>query len=399
MIKRLSVTKTLQRSLWRRTLRRTRRGLIPAVVALIGISTTGLPVELRAFTQSHWLNSPAKAQTASESPARLPDFADIVEKVKPAVAGVNVQNDDKTTGRQPRRSPGQQDSPNPFGLPGERPGTPQPRANAGSGFFISADGYLITTNHLIEQAGSIEITTDDNKTHSAKLVGADAKSDLALLKVDGDQQFPFVRLADRTPRVGEWVLAVGNPYGLGGTITRGIVSARPRDLKMGTYNDFLQIDASINQGNSGGPTFDLEGNVIGVNSAILSPGGGSTGIGFAIPADTVKTVVGQLKVKGKVSRGWLGIRIQTVTEEIAQRLGVKPAQGALVVEPQPGGPAAKAGIASGDIITSLNGESIKDDRELIKKIGDLAPGTEVKLAVLRKGEEIAIALTLGELPG
>jgi len=397
MIKRLSVTKTLQCSLWRRTLRRTR--LIPAVVALIGISTTSLPVELRDFTQSHWLNSPAEAQTASESPARLPDFADIVEKVKPAVAGVNAQVDDKTTGRQPRRSPGQQDSPNPFGLPGERPGTPQPRANAGSGFFISADGYLITTNHLIEQAGSIEITTDDNKTHSAKLVGADAKSDLALLKVDGDQQFPFVRLADRTPRVGEWVLAVGNPYGLGGTITRGIVSARPRDLKMGTYNDFLQIDASINQGNSGGPTFDLEGNVIGVNSAILSPGGGSTGIGFAIPADTVKTVVGQLKVKGKVSRGWLGIRIQTVTEEIAQRLGVKPAQGALVVEPQPGGPAAKAGIASGDIITSLNGESIKDDRELIKKIGDLAPGTEVKLAVLRKGEEIAIALTLGELPG
>jgi len=399
MIKRPSVAETLQRSLLRRTLRRTRRCLTPAVVAVIGISTTSLPVELRDFTQSHWLNSPAKSQTASESPARLPDFADIVEKVKPAVAGVNVQIEGKTTGRQPRRPPGQQDSPNPFGLPGERPGTPQPRANAGSGFFITADGYLITTNHLIEQAGSIEITTDDNKTHSAKLVGADAKSDLALLKVDGDQQFPFVRLADRTPRIGEWVLAVGNPYGLGGTITRGIVSARPRDLKMGTYNDFLQIDASINQGNSGGPTFDLEGNVIGVNSAILSPGGGSTGIGFAIPADTVKTVVGQLKVKGKVSRGWLGIRIQAVTEEVAQRLGVKPAQGALVVEPQPGGPAAKVGIASGDIITSLNGESIKDDRELMKKIGDLAPGTAIRLAVLRKGEEIAITLTLGELPG
>jgi serine protease Do len=276
---------------------------------------------------------------------------------------------------------------------------PQRRANLGSGFFVSADGYLVTTNHLIEQAGSIEIITDDNKTHSAKLVGADAKSDLALLKVDGDQQFPFVRLADRTPRIGEWVLAVGNPYGLGGTITRGIVSARPRDLKMGNYNDFLQIDASINQGNSGGPTFDLEGNVIGVNSAILSPGGSSAGIGFAVPADTVKTVVGQLKEKGKVTRGWLGISIQAVTEEVAQRLGVKPMQGALVVESQPGSPAASAGIASGDIITSLDGQSIKDDRELMKKIGGLAPGTAVRLAVLRKGEEMAINLTLGELPG
>jgi serine protease Do len=402
------MTKSLQHSLWTRAPMRTR--VAPALVALIGISMTGLPMEWRDFIPSHWLSAPAKAQTSSKSPAGLPDFADIVERVKPAVAGVNVQIEDKsTTGRAPRRSPGpqapgqqapgQQDSPNPFGLPGERPGTQPPRANVGSGFFISADGYLITTNHLIEQAGSIHITTDDNKTHSAKLVGADPKSDLALLKVDGDQQFPFVRLADRAPRVGEWVLAVGNPYGLGGTITRGIVSARPRDLKMGNYNDFLQIDAPINQGNSGGPTFDLEGNVVGVNSAILAPGGGSTGIGFAVPADTVKTVVGQLKEKGKVSRGWLGIRIQAVTEEVAQRLGVKPMQGALVVDPQPGGPAAKAGIASGDIITSLNGESIKDDRELIKKVGDLAPGTEVRLAVLRKGKEIAIALTLGELPG
>ena len=408
MINRPSLTKALQRSSGRRRWMRTRRALVGAIVVLIGISMTSLPVELGDFTPSQWLSAPAKAQTSSHSPAGLPDFADIVERVKPAVAGLNVQIADKTTGRAPRRSPGQspgqqapgqQESPNPFGLPGEGPGAAPSRGNVGSAFFISADGYLITTNHLIEHAGSIQITTDDNKTHSAKLVGADAKSDLALLKVDGDQQFPFVRLADRAPRVGEWVLAVGNPYGLGGTITRGIVSARPRDLKMGNYNDFLQIDASINQGNSGGPTFDLEGNVVGVNSAILAPGGGATGIAFAVPAQTVKTVVGQLKEKGKVSRGWLGIRIQAVTEEVALRLGVKPMQGALVVDPQPGGPAAKAGIASGDIITSLNGESIKDDRELIKKVGDLAPGTEVRLAVLRKGKEIAIALTLGELPG
>src|SRR5215471_17958806 len=258
MIENPSVTRTLQRSLRRGTCMRTR--LVPAVVALIGISTTGLPVEL----QSHWLSSPVMAQTSAESTG-LPDFADIVERVKPAVAGVNVQIEAGTTGRAQRRPRGEQDSPF-SGSPGETPsvppsvppGVPRSPTSVGSAFFISADGYLITTNHVIEHAKSIEITTDDNKTHSAKLVGADAKSDLALLKVDGDQQFPFVRLAERTPRVGEWVLAVGNPFGLGGTITRGIVSARTRDLKTGTYNDFVQIDASINQGNSGGPTFDLE---------------------------------------------------------------------------------------------------------------------------------------------
>ena len=353
------------------------------------------------------------AQTSAESTG-LPDFADIVERVKPAVAGVNVQIEVGTTGRAQRRLPGQQDSPF-SGSPGETPsvprsvprsvppsvppGVPRSPTSVGSAFFISADGYLITTNHVIEHAKSIEITTDDNKTHSAKLVGADAKSDLALLKVDGEGQFPFVRLADRAPRIGEWVLAVGNPFGLGGTVTAGIVSARPRDLKMGTYNDFLQIDASINQGNSGGPTFDREGNVIGVNNAIFSPTGGSIGIGFAIPADTVKTVIGQLKDKGKVSRGWLGITIRAVSDEVALSSGGKPAQGAVVVEPQPGSPAAKAGIASGDIITSVNGESIKNDHELMKKVGDLAPGTAIKLAVLRKGEEMAFTVTLEELPG
>src|SRR5262249_53520784 len=221
---------------------------------------------------------------------------------------------------------------------------PRVASSLGSGFFISADGYAVTTNRLVERVKSIEVTTDDGASHPAKLVGADPKTDLALLKVEGMDKVPFVRLADRAPRIGEWVLAVGNPFGLGGTVTAGIVSARPRDLKMGTYNDFLQIDASINQGNSGGPTFDREGNVIGVNNAIFSPTGGSIGIGFAIPADTVKTVIGQLKDKGKVSRGWLGITIRAVSDEVALSLDGKAAQGAVVVEPQPGGPAAKAGI-------------------------------------------------------
>jgi serine protease Do len=373
-----------------------RRMLVLAAIAGIGIGFSGFQTEPYSFT--HSLSSSVRAQT-SKSAAGLPDFADIVERVKPAVAGVRAQIEEETTGRRLPGSPGQQGSP--FEQFFGTPKSPRPRhkTNVGSGFFISADGYLVTTNHLTEHAKSIDITTDDNKTHPAKLVGADPKSDLALLKVDGDREFPFVHLADRPPRVGEWVLAIGNPFGLGGTVTAGIVSARARDIKMGTYNDFLQIDAPVNQGSSGGPTFDRDGNVIGVNSAIFSPGGGSVGIGFAIPADTAKTVVAQLKDKGKISRGWLGIKIQAVTEEIAQGLGINLAQGALVVEPQPNSPAAKAGLASGDIITSLNGESIKDDRELMKKVGDMAPGTSVKLAVLRKGEQITVTLTLGELPG
>lgn len=345
-----------------------------------------------------WLNSSAKAQT-SKPPDGLWDFADIVDRVKPAVIGVRAQLEEETTGQRPPRLPGPQGSP--FGAPQESPDVPRRphrTTNQGSGFFISADGYVVTTNHVVESAKSIEIKTDDNKTYPAKLAGADPKSDLALLKVEGDQTFTFVRLADRAPRIGEWVLAIGNPFGLGGTVTAGIVSARARDIKMGTFNDFIQIDAPVNQGNSGGPTFDLDGNVIGVNSAIFSPTGGSIGIGFAIPADTVKPVVAQLRDKGAVTRGWIGIRIQTVNDEVAQGFGIKQAQGALVVEAQPNSPAAQAGLSSGDIITSLNGEPIKDDRELMKKIGDLAPGTSVKLRVFRKGEEITITLTLGEFP-
>jgi serine protease Do len=373
-----------------------RRILVLIAMAGIGIGMTGFPA---ALTPS--LDSSAKAQT-SKSSRNVPDFVDVVERVKPAVVGVRTQLAEGTVGRGSRGSRERQESPlDQFNAPSGRPDaapTPRRQTSIGSGFFISSDGYIVTTNHVIERATSIDITTDDGKSHSAKLVGADPKSDLALLKVDADQEFSFVRLSDRAPRIGEWVVAVGNPFGLGGTVTAGIVSARARDIKMGTYNDFLQIDAPMNQGNSGGPTFDLDGDVIGVNSAIFSPGGGgSIGIGFAIPAETVKAVVGQLKEKGKVVRGWMGVSIQAATEEGPQ--GVKPAPGARVVETQPNSPAATAGLAVGDVITSLNGEPIKDDRELIKKVSELAPGTSVNLAVRRRGEEMTIAVTLGELPG
>ena len=251
-----------------------------------------------------------------------------------------------------------------FGMPGmPRTATAaQPRDRGfstaqGSGFFISADGYAVTNNHVVERGKTVEVQTDDNKTYTAKVIGTDPKTDLALLKVDGRTDFPFVKLGDKQPRIGDWVIAVGNPFGLGGTVTAGIVSARGRDIGAGPYDDFIQIDAPVNKGNSGGPTFDVDGNVIGVNTAIFSPNGGSIGIGFAIPAETVKTVVAQLKEHGAVTRGWIGVQIQPVTADVADSLGLKNAEGALVAEAQANSPAAKAGIASGDVITSVNGEA------------------------------------------
>ncbi len=281
------------------------------------------------------------------------------------------------------------------------PGLPQDSpqvATQGSGFFITADGYAITNRHVVENDKIAEIKTDDQKTYSAKVIGTDSVSDLALLKVEGRNDFPHVRLADKPPRVGDWILALGNPFGLGGTVTRGIVSARERNLGASSYDDLIQIDAPINQGASGGPTFDLDGSVIGVNTSIVSPTGGSVGIAFAIPADTVRMVVDQLREKGEVTRGWLGVQIQPVTAEIADNLGFKGTNGALVAEPQPNSPAAKAGIKSGDIITSLNGDAVDNARTLSKKIAAAVPGTPVKLGVFRQGNEETAQVTLGELP-
>jgi serine protease Do len=307
------------------------------------------------------------------------------------------------------------DSPFPPGSPMERffrrfgegmpDGAPQraPRGRnfsmgQGSGFFISADGYAVTNNHVVDKAESVEVTMDDGKTYTAKVIGTDPKTDIALIKVDGRSDFPHVALGERPPRVGDWVMAVGNPFGLGGTVTAGIVSARGRDIGAGPYDDFIQIDAPVNKGNSGGPTFDVDGNVIGVNTAIYSPSGGSVGIAFAIPADTVKAVVTQLRDKGSVTRGWIGVQIQPVNADIADSLGLKKAEGALVAEPQSDGPAVKAGIQSGDVITAVNGQPVKDARDLAKRISNIAPGTKVTLGLVSKGTEKTIEVTLGELP-
>ena len=352
---------------------------------------------------------PALAQNLSTEAQRLAQptgFADIVEKVKPAVISVRVKM--SVTGSPAADS---DDTPFPKGSPMERffkrfgapdgmPGMPRGRqfgTAQGSGFLISQDGYAITNNHVVEKATTVEVTTDDGKTHTAKVVGADPRTDLALIKLEGDR-FPFVKLADKAPRVGDWVLAVGNPFGLGGTVTAGIVSARGRDIGAGPYDDFLQIDAPVNKGNSGGPTFNTEGSVIGVNTAIFSPSGGSVGIAFAIPAETVSTVVAQLKDKGSVTRGWIGVQIQPVTPEIAENLGLKNAGGALVAEPQKDSPAAKAGIEAGDVIVTVDEKPVTDARDLARKIGGLAPGATVKLGVVRKGSQKTVSLTLGSLP-
>ncbi|HXO67444.1 MAG TPA: trypsin-like peptidase domain-containing protein, partial [Bradyrhizobium sp.] len=247
-------------------------------------------------------------------------------------------------------------------------------------------------------AQSVQVTTDDGATYKAKVVGTDPRTDLALIKVDGKSSFAYVNFGDSAPRVGDWVVAVGNPFGLGGTVTAGIVSAEGRDIGSGPYDNYLQIDAPINKGNSGGPAFDVNGNVIGVNTAIYSPSGGSVGIGFDIPAQTAKRVIAELKDKGVVTRGWLGVQVQPVTEGIADSLGMKTAEGAMVDEPQNGSPAARAGIQSGDVVTALNGTPVKDSRDLAGKVAALAPGSSVKLDIFRGGESKTVTVTLDELP-
>jgi serine protease Do len=380
-----------------------RRILSTRRFALLATTVVGIGATVFFLTPSN--PTAAQAQNLTEKVQQLPQrpvgFADIVEKVKPAVISVRVKID------QPASSSDSDELPFPPGSPFEKffrqfgmPSMPNGHeiiTGQGSGFFISSDGYAVTNNHVVQNAENVQVTTDDGKTFTAKVIGTDPRTDLALIKIDG-KDFPYVKLSDTSPRVGDWVLAVGNPFGLGGTVTAGIVSARGRDIGAGPYDDFIQIDAPVNKGNSGGPTFDVDGNVIGVNTAIFSPSGGSVGIAFAIPADTVKSVIAQLRAKGSVTRGWIGVQIQTVTPDIADSMGLKQPSGALVSEPQKDSPAAKAGIASGDVITSVNGEPVKDARDLARKIGTMSPGTTVKLGTIHQGSDKTLTLTLGTLP-
>src|SRR3954452_4411863 len=388
--------------------------LMASVVAGLGVAGYGLspaPHDVFSSAAHAQVDKQVKQQVAQPT-----GFADIVERVKPSVISVRVNIGEKVA-KDDSANKNDNDSPFPPGSPMERffkrfggpdglppglRGGPRGRGGQvtgqGSGFFISADGYAVTNNHVVDGADKVEVTTDDGKTYKAKVIGTDPRTDVALIKVEGGSNFPFAKLSDSKPRIGDWVLAVGNPFGLGGTVTAGIVSASGRDIGNGPDDDFIQIDAPVNKGNSGGPAFDTSGEVMGVNTAIYSPSGGSVGIAFSIPASTVKNVIAQLRDKGSVSRGWIGVQIQPVTSDIADSLGMKKAEGALVAEPQANGPAAKAGIQSGDVITGVNGEPVKDAKELARTIGGLAPGNAVKLNVLQKGQDKVVNLTLGQLP-
>jgi serine protease Do len=364
--------------------------VVTAVALLVGANLASRPDwSLQAQTQIR--NKPA-------------GFAEVVEKVKPAVVSVRVKIDAGRRGKESaRQSRDTLDPARRFGQ-SESPGARSSSrghnylTGQGSGFFTSADGFAVTNFHVVEKADTVEVTLDDGRVFSAKVVGADERSDIALVKVDGAGKLPFVTFAEDVPRIGDWVVAVGNPFGLGGTVTAGIVSARGRDIGAGPYDDFLQIDAAVNRGNSGGPTFDTDGNVIGVNTAIVSPTGGSVGIAFAIPAASVKAVVAQLKDTGKVSRGWIGVQIQEITTDLAEGLGLARTHGALVAEPQPGSPAARGGIESGDVIVSINGREAHDSREVARTISTLRPGTTATIGVVRRGEEKSFDIMLGNLP-
>ncbi|OKO72921.1 Do family serine endopeptidase [Bradyrhizobium sp. NAS96.2] len=378
-------------------------------IALLGsVAMIGAAVAVAGPSGHHPFVEQALAAAPASQTQGPAGFADLVAKVKPAVISVRVKLDEESNAYAPGAEnlpPSLQGTPfekffRQFGPDGNPGGRLQHHeiTGVGSGFFISADGYAVTNNHVVDHARSVQVTTDDGTIYTAKVIGTDPKTDLALIKVDGKSGFTFVNLESQVPRVGDWVVAVGNPYGLGGTVTAGIISAEGRDIGAGPYDNYIQIDAPINKGNSGGPTFDTNGNVVGVNTAIYSPSGGSVGIGFDVPAPTVKMIVAQLKEHGTVTRGWLGVQVQPVTMGIAESLGLKQARGALVDEAQPDTPAAQAGIRPGDVITAVNGNAIKDSRTLAREISGMAPGSSAKLDILRKGEAQTLTVTLAKMP-
>jgi serine protease Do len=401
-----------------------KRILIGAVVAvgLAGSATFGA----LALAQEEKAASP-QAPVVKAAPVLTPTatlapntFSVIAEKVSPAVVNIQVEQSAMAEGE---NIPGTEQ--NPFeGLPenspfrdffekffGEnaplqqmpQPGTPRPGQKMmamGSGFIIDADGHVVTNDHVAGKADKITVTLNDGSKYDATLIGRDSKTDLALLKIDAGKPLPFVTWGDsKKARVGDWIVAVGNPFGLGGSVTAGIVSARGRDINAGPFDDFLQIDAPINRGNSGGPTFDLQGRVIGVNTAIYSPNGGSVGIGFAVPSSLARPVIAQLKEKGSVDRGWLGVQIQRMTPEIAESLGLEKEHGALVSKVEPNSPAAKAGLKQGDVVIAVDDEAIKKMRELPKIVAGKRSGEKTSLGIWRNGERKTLGVVVGATPG
>lgn len=378
-----------------------------AFVTTLGLTGNGMPAS--ALAEAVRIEAPAQ-----------PGFADVVEKVSPAVVSVRVKgdvqpvSDDSGTFGQGPGSQGFDQLPDnhplkrffrefggPNGDGGQQSMRPQRRErqqSQGSGFFISEDGYIVTNNHVVDGGSEFTVVMHDGTEIDAKLIGKDKKTDLAVLKVEPSRKFTYVAFApDHASRVGDWVVAVGNPFGLGGTVTAGIVSALGRDIGAGPYDDFMQIDAAVNRGNSGGPTFNLNGEVVGVNTAIFSPSGGNVGIAFAIPASTAKEVVADLMKDGSIKRGWLGVQIQPVTADIADSLGLKDAQGAMVNEVQDNSPAKKAGIEVGDVVLKVSGAQVEDPKDLARKVAAIKPGSPADVIVWRDGAEKSVSVTIEKL--
>lgn len=334
-------------------------------------------------------------------------FADLVEQVRPAVVSIYVTGTvKKSSKRSKRRNKPSLPDGHPlnkffkkfekdFGgvIPNSRPMRAQ-----GSGFIISPDGYVVTNHHVVRNADRIKVALNGGKRLEAELIGSDQRTDIALLKIKKAGTYQSVRFATKEARVGDWVLAIGNPFGLSSTVTAGIVSARGRDVGDSPY-DFIQIDAAVNKGNSGGPTFNLSGNVVGVNTSIISPSGGNVGIAFAVPASLVQDIVAQLKKTGSVSRGWLGVQIQSVSEDMAASLGLDDANGAIIGKLTKNAPAEKSGMKIGDLILKVDGSKVKDSRDLARKIAALAPNSKTDLTIFRDGREQNLQVKLGLFPG
>jgi serine protease Do len=383
----------------------TRKPALLAAAALIATGALGLTLGNSVpFAAAETATQPTIETPYGRAPV---SFADLAAKVSPAVVSINVKGDVKVADNE-QEIPGMPDLPedNPLydffkqfrkGMP-QAPSKPTPSLAQGSGFFITPDGLVVTNNHVVEDAEDITVTLENGEKYPAKLIGTDPRTDVALIKVNAkDKTFPFVEFSSKDPRVGDWVLAVGNPFGLGGTVTAGIISAHNRDIGSGPY-DYLQIDAAVNRGNSGGPSFDLDGNVVGMNTAIFSPSGGNVGIAFAVPAALVKEVVTELQSHGTVDRGWLGVVIQNVSDDIADSIGLAEAKGAMITKVTEDGPAAEQDLKPGDVIVEVNGEKIDDSRDLARKIAELHPDTDVKLAIVRYGDKRQVTMKLGTFP-
>ncbi|HUF86405.1 MAG TPA: DegQ family serine endoprotease [Thermohalobaculum sp.] len=352
--------------------------------------------------------APAPGVAPGAGAASLPSFSDVVKEAKPAVVTVRVE----AGARMGRNMPGMPfDDPQLrefferfFGgvpeFPRPGPGDGPRRQGLGSGFIIDASGLIVTNNHVVEGAENITVILEDGTEIEAELIGVDEKTDLAVLRIDAGRGLPTVPWGDSDRiEVGDWVVAIGNPFGFGGTVTAGIVSARGRNLHSGPYDDFIQFDAPINRGNSGGPLFDQEGRVIGVNTAIFSPSGGNVGVGFAIPSNQARKVATALIEEGRVERGWVGVSIQPVTREIAESLGLDEARGALVASVEPDGPAARAGIRAGDVILGFGGTRIEVLRDLTTAVADTAPGREAEVRVWRAERTETVTVEIGRMPG